>query len=35
MSIATSPSTIPRLRGLPLLGNLLDARHDFLMSRYG
>src|SRR6266702_8104110 len=30
MSIATSPSTIPRLRGLPLLGNLLDARHDFL-----
>ena len=31
MSIAMSPSTIPRLRGLPLLGNLLEARYNFFM----
>jgi len=31
MSIAMSPSTIPRLRGLPLLGNLLEVRYNFLM----
>jgi hypothetical protein len=30
MSVALSLSTIPRMRGLPLLSNLLDARHNFL-----
>lgn len=30
MNTGVSLSTIPRLRGLPLIGNLLDVRHDFL-----